>query len=237
MKISFMKAYNKHMQVLIVEDNEKIANLLRRGLIEEHYSVDIALNGLAGTEKIEVNTYDLMIFDIMLPKKDGIALCRDVRNKNLSVPILLLTAKDSIEDKVMGLDAGADDYVTKPFSMTEVLARVRALIRRAEKAADPTVLSLDTLTMNPATQKVTRDGKDIILTAREYALLEYFMRNKNIVMSKTKLLEHVWDYNYDGLSNIVETYIRYVRKKIQISPQNKELIHTRRGSGYIFTDH
>jgi len=232
-----MKAYNKHMQVLIVEDNEKIANLLRRGLIEEHYSVDIALNGLAGTEKIEVNTYDLMIFDIMLPKKDGIALCRDVRNKNLSVPILLLTAKDSIEDKVMGLDAGADDYVTKPFSMTEVLARVRALIRRAEKAADPTVLSLDTLTMNPATQKVTRDGKDIILTAREYALLEYFMRNKNIVMSKTKLLEHVWDYNYDGLSNIVETYIRYVRKKIQISPQNKELIHTRRGSGYIFTDH
>ncbi len=224
------------MQVLVVEDNEKIANLLRRGLLEEHFSVDIALDGQTGLEKTEVNEYDLIILDVMLPKKDGITLCRDIRLKNHFVPILMLTAKDAIDDKVLGLDAGADDYVTKPFSMTEVLARARALIRRAEKVADATILSLDTLVLDPAKQKITRDGKEILLTAREYALLEYFMRNPHTVITKTKLLEHVWDYNYTGLSNIVETYVRYLRNKIRVTQQNKELIHTRRGSGYIFTD-
>jgi DNA-binding response OmpR family regulator len=147
---------------------------------------------------------------------------------------LILTAKDAVEDKISCLDAGADDYVTKPFAFAEVTARVRALIRRNKKA-DPVILTIDNLSLDPATKTATRGDHQIPLTTREYALLEYFMRNPNVLITKTMLLEHVWDYSYDGLSNVVETYVKYLRKKLRVSTRENELIHTRRGSGYMFT--
>ncbi len=220
------------MQLLIVEDEEKIANFLKRGFMEESFAVDIARTGEEALYKFNINTYDCIVLDIMIPKGDGISICRTIRQKNTMIPILLLTAKDSVEDKVAGLDAGADDYVTKPFSFTELSARIRALIRRGKKA-DPVILTIDNLSLDPATRTAMRGSKRIILTTREYALLEYFMRHPNQVLTKTEILEHVWDYNYDGLSNIVETYVKYLRKKIKTGPAEKELIHTMRGSGYI----
>jgi DNA-binding response OmpR family regulator len=220
------------MHILIVEDEEKIANFLRRGLMEESYVVDIAHSGEEALYKFEVNTYDCIILDIMIPKGDGMFVCRTIRAKNTHIPILILTAKYDVADRVTGLDAGADDYVTKPFAYSELSARIRALIRRGKKA-DPVVLTIDNLTLNPATRTALRGNKTITLTTREYALLEYLMRHQNEVITKTELLEHLWDYNYDGLSNIVETYIKYLRKKLQANPQDKELIHTMRGSGYI----
>jgi DNA-binding response OmpR family regulator len=220
------------MHILIVEDEEKIANFLRRGLMEESYVVDIAKSGEEALYKFEVNTYDCIILDIMIPKGDGMFVCRSIRTKNTHVPILILTAKYDVSDRVTGLDAGADDYVTKPFAYSELSARIRALIRRGKKA-DPVVLTIDNLTLNPATRTAQRGNKTITLTTREYALLEYLMRHQNQVITKTELLEHLWDYNYDGLSNIVETYIKYLRKKLHTNPQDKELIHTMRGSGYI----
>lgn len=223
------------MQILIVEDEEKIVNLLRRGLLEEHYTVDIARDGEEALYKFDINEYDFVLLDLMIPKVNGIEVCKKIRKTNTSIPILMLTAKDDVEDKIIGLDAGADDYVVKPFSFSELTARIRALLRRG-RPASPTILSLDNLSLNPATKTVKRGNKDIILTAREYELLEYFMRNQKAVLTKTQILEHVWDYNYEGLSNIVETYVKYLRKKLRTTPQDKELIHTRRGSGYIFTD-
>lgn len=223
------------MQILIVEDEDKIANLLRRGLLEEHYTVDLARDGEEALYKFEINQYDLILLDLMIPKVSGIDVCKKIRTTNTSVPILMLTAKDAVDDKINGLDAGADDYVTKPFAFSELVARIRALFRRG-KQADPTILSLDNLTLNPATKTAKRGESTIFLTAREYALLEYFMRNPHVVLTKTHILEHVWDYNYEGLSNIVETYVKYLRKKLQSNPRDSQLIHTRRGSGYMFTD-
>ncbi len=224
------------MHILIVEDEAKIANFLRRGFKEEHYAVDIATDGQEALDKFEINTYDLVLLDLMIPKVDGVSVCRKMRKLNTDIPILMLTAKDSVDDKVAGLDAGADDYLTKPFSFAELSARVRALLRRGTRAADPVILEMDNLTLNPATKQVMRGGKVIPLTAREFALLEYFLRNPNTVITKTQLLEHVWDYSYDGLSNIVETYVKYLRKKLAVKSNSRELIHTRRGSGYIMTD-
>jgi DNA-binding response OmpR family regulator len=220
------------MQILIVEDEEKLGNFLRRGLLEESYAVDIAKDGEDALYKFDTNEYDLVLLDLMIPKIDGLTVCRTIRETNTNLPILMLTAKDSTEDKIKGLDAGADDYVTKPFSFSELTARIRALIRRGNKA-DPVILKIDSLTLNPATKTARRGNKDIQLTAREYALLEYFLHHQNIVLTKTQLLEHVWDYNYDGLSNIVETYVKYLRQKIRTKPSDRELIYTLRGSGYI----
>ena len=220
------------MQILIVEDEEKIANLLRRGFLEESYAVDIAGDGESALYKFDIDEYDIIILDLLIPKVDGISVCRKIREVNTSTPILILTAKDAIEDKIKGLDAGADDYMTKPFSFSELSARVRALLRRGKKS-DPPVLTLEDLSLNPATRTAIRGNTKIVLTTREYALLEYFMRNPNRVLTKSELLEHVWDYNYDGLSNILETYVKYLRKKLKLHPANKELIHTMRGSGYI----
>jgi DNA-binding response OmpR family regulator len=219
------------MQVLIVEDERKIANILRKGLLMDLYNVDIAKDGEEALEKISYNSYDFIILDVMLPKIDGLTICREIRGKNTTVPILILTAKDDINDKIVGLDAGADDYVTKPFSYAEISARIRALLRRGNKA-DPVILSVADITLNPATKTVIRNNRTISLTAREFALLEYLIRNKNIVLTKSQILEHVWDYQYEGLSNIVETYIKYLRKKLKISRQSKEVIHTVRGTGY-----
>lgn len=220
------------MQILIVEDELKIAHFLKRGLMEESYVVDIASDGEKALEKLEINTYDFIILDLMIPKVDGITICKTIREGDTNIPILMLTARDAVEDKIAGLDAGADDYMIKPFSFAELSARIRALLRRGKKA-DPTIFKIDNLELNPATRTASRGGKHIELTTREYALLEYFMRNPNKLLTKTIILEHVWDYNYDGLSNIVETYVKYLRKKLQTSKSEKELIHTLRGSGYI----
>ena len=168
----------------------------------------------------------------MLPKIDGMQVCKTIRAKNTKIPILILTANGATEDKIVGLDSGADDYVTKPFSFSELSAHIRALIRRGNKS-DPVILTVGNLTLNPATRTAKRGAKTIILTSREYALLEYLMRYPNKVITKTELLEHIWDYNYNGLSNIVETYIKYLRKKLHTSPHDKEMIFTMRGSGYV----
>jgi DNA-binding response OmpR family regulator len=220
------------VQILIIEDEEKIANFLRRGLLEESYAVDVAGDGESALYKVDINEYDLIVLDLMLPKIDGVTVCRRIREVNTSVPILILTAKDAIEDKIKGLDAGADDYMTKPFSFSELSARVRALLRRGKKA-DPTILKIDDLSLDPATRTAKRGNTVIVLTTREYALLEYFMRNPNRVLTRTELLEHVWDYNYDGLSNILDTYVKYLRKKLRVDSTDRELIHTLRGSGYV----
>ena len=220
------------MQILIVEDERKIAEVLRRCFLEEHYQADIAADGEEALYKCAVNSYDLIVLDLMIPKIDGVEVCRKIREKDKSLPILMLTARGEVSDKVAGLDAGADDYLTKPFSFAELLARVRALLRRG-KTADPAVLAFDDLALDPASKQVSRGGKKIALTAREFALLEYFMRYPGVVLTRTRLLEHVWDCNYDGLSNVVETYVKYLRKKIRASPGDPELIHTLRGSGYV----
>ena len=220
------------MQILLVEDEKKLAYGLRRGLLEERYAVDIAFDGEEALKKAGINEYDLIVLDLMIPKIDGITVLKEIRKSNTSVPIIILTAKNTPEDKITGLDAGADDYLTKPFSFAELSARVRALLRRGNKA-DPPVLTAGDLTLNPATHAVQRGKKSIVLTSREFALLEYFMRNQNKVLTETKILEHVWDINYEGLSNVVATYVKYLRKKINTSPRDKELIHTIRGSGYI----
>lgn len=219
------------MQILIVEDEPKIAQLLRRGLLEDKYAVDIATDGQSGLDKFSINEYDLVILDRMLPKLDGLAVCREMRKLNTDVPIIMLTAKGELEDKIAGLDSGADDYVTKPFAFGELTARIRALFRRGS-AAMPTVLTLADLTLDPARREVIRNGSLLQLTAREYALLEYLLRNQDMSLSRTQILEHVWDYNYDGLSNIVETYVKYLRKKLQVQPTSVPLIHTVRGYGY-----
>lgn len=219
------------MQILVIEDEPKIAAVLKKGLEEDLYHVDLAYDGEEGEYKTAINEYDCIILDLMIPKIDGITLCKKIRAKNSNVPVLILTAKDDLTDKITGLDAGADDYVVKPFSVEEISARIRALLRRGNKA-DPVILTVADVQLDPATKKVTRGSRTITLTAREYTLLEYFMRNPNTLLSKTQILEHVWDYHYEGISNIVETYIRYLRKKLKINSQTKELIHTVRGLGY-----
>jgi DNA-binding response OmpR family regulator len=220
------------VQILIVEDNPKIANLLRRGLLEERYAVDVAIDGEEALDKEEVNEYDLVILDIMLPKKDGFEVCRTIRSRNTSIPILMLTARGELEDRITGLDSGADDYLTKPFAFGELTARIRALLRRGN-VAEPAILTLSDLTLNPATREVRRGDAQINCTAREYALLEYLLRNQGRPLSKAQIIEHVWDYSYDGASNIVETYVKYLRKKLQVSANDLQLIHTVRGHGYV----
>ncbi len=208
------------MQILIVEDEAKIRHFLRRGLLEESYAVDTAENGEEALYKLDINEYDLVLLDILLPKVNGIAVCKALREKGSHLPIILLTAKDRVTDKVLGLDAGADDYITKPFSFDELTAR----------------LAIGDLSLDPATRMAKRGKQAIVLTTREYALLEYFLRNPNTLLTKAQILEHVWDYNYEGLSNIVETYIKYLRKKLKTTPNAPELIHTMRGSGYILRE-
>jgi DNA-binding response OmpR family regulator len=216
------------MHILVVEDEPRIARLIKRSLKEEGYAVDIASDGMEALDKFEINSYDLIVLDIMLPKKDGLSVCRDIRKQDENVPILLLTARGDPKDKVMGLDSGADDYLGKPFSL-------RALIRRSPQAL-PIVLRAADLSINTSTREVKRKGKLITLTAREYNLLDYFIRNKGIALSKAQILDHVWDYNYDGMSNIIETYVKYLRKKLKVTPGSTELIHTLRGHGYVLKE-
>lgn len=222
------------MRILVIEDEKKIASFIKRGLKESGYAVDIATNGTDGLFQAENIPYDLIVMDIMLPGKDGIYICRTLRQKHLTVPILMLTARDDIEDKVSGLDSGADDYLTKPFIFAEFLARVRALLRRNEGVKE-TQLKLADLCMNQITHQVTRAGKEITLSATEYSLLEYLMVNANQVVTRTMISEHVWNDDFDSFSNVINVYITYLRKKIDAG-FDKKLIHSIRGTGYIMKE-
>jgi heavy metal response regulator len=222
------------MRILVIEDEKKVASFLKKGLEEEHYAVDTAFDGEEGLALAQINEYDLIILDIMLPKLDGMEVLRRIRGNGSSVPILMLTAKDSIEDIISGLDSGSDDYLTKPFSFAELLARVRALFRRRMKEKTD-ILRVGDLSLSTSTHQVERGGGKIELTAKEYALLEYFMRNPNRVLTRTLIAEHVWDLYFDPSTNVVDVYVNYLRKKIDWGFK-KKLIHTVRGSGYMMKD-
>ena len=221
------------MRILVVEDDSRIADLVRRALSEAGYAADVAGTGPLALEAFEVDAYDLVILDLMLPGivGGGMEVCRAMRAVSHDVPILMLTALDSPARKVAGLDAGADDYLVKPFHVAELLARVRALLRRAPHADAP-VLSAQGITLDAATRSARRSDRVIELTAKEYAVLEYLMRNAGQVITTSQLIDHAWDSNYDGMSNVVQTYIRYLRIKLA-EPGMPEVIQTRRGHGYL----
>jgi two-component system OmpR family response regulator len=218
------------MRVLVVEDEVKMAELLRRGLQEEGYAVDVAGGGGEALWLAAENPYDVILLDLMLPDADGIEICRKLREKEIWSPVIMVTARDAIEDHVRGLDVGADDYLTKPFSFAELLARIRALLRRPSTER-PSVLSLGDLRLDPATRQVWRGDLSIEMTSKEFALLEYFMRNPEQVLTRSRIIEHVWDFAYEGDSNVVDVYVRYLREKID-RPFGKESLQTVRGAGY-----
>ena len=219
------------MRILLVEDEKKIAAFIERGLTEQHYTVDVAQDGNEGLYLAEVNPYDLVILDIMLPGKDGFAVCRELRKQKNEVPILMLTARDDVRDKIYGLDSGADDYLTKPFAFGEFLARVRVLLRR-NRAVKTTVLKVGDLELDQLSHDVSRAGKTIELTATEYALLEYLMLHDGQVVTRTMISEHVWNQDFDSFSNVINVYINYLRKKVDAGFPVK-LIHSVRGRGYM----
>jgi heavy metal response regulator len=219
------------MRILVIEDEKKVANFIKKGLEEEHYAVDTAYDGEEGLDLAEANEYDLIVLDLMIPKIEGLEVLKTIRGKKNNTPVLVLTAKNTVEDIVKGLDAGCDDYLTKPFAFMEFLARVRALLRREKKDKEP-LLRIADLTLSLVTHKVTRKEKEIELTSKEYALLEYFMRNPDKVLTRTMISEHVWDYHFDSMTNVVDVYVNYLRKKIDKDFEPK-LIHTLRGIGYM----
>ena len=220
------------MRILLVEDEHRIANTIKRGLEQEKYAVDVAYDGDTGLDLAFGEDYDLLILDRMLPGMDGLEICRQLREKNIHTPILLLTAKSQIQDKVEGLDSGADDYLTKPFSFEELLARIRALIRRPKKTLD-VVLKIADLSLNTKTYQVIRDEKNIQLSTKEFSMLEYLMRHAQTTVTKEQIIQHVWDYDADILPNTVEVNIKNLRKKIdQPFPDHPPLIQTVRGFGY-----
>jgi DNA-binding response OmpR family regulator len=218
------------MRVLVVEDERRLAGIIKRGLMEEGYAVDNAYDGEEAQFMAETTAYDLMILDIMLPRKDGITVCQELRMKNVNIPILMLTAKDSVEDRVKGLDSGADDYQIKPFAFSELLARIRALLRREGLPRSPK-LQVGELMMYTLTREVWVGQKKVDLTTREYSILEYFMRRPNVVATRTMLEENVWDYEFEGISNIIDVYVRRLRSKID-EDGKESLIQTVRGAGY-----
>jgi two-component system OmpR family response regulator len=218
------------VRALVIEDGSKMAALLRRGLGEEGFAVDVAGTGEDGAWLGTENDYDVILLDVMLPDVDGFEVCRRLRAADRWAPILMLTARDGVQDRVAGLDAGADDYLTKPFSFDELFARVRALQRRGPSERPP-VLTAGDLALDPATHRVSRDDREIELTPKEFALLELFLRHPGEAMSRTRILEHVWDFAYDGDSNVVDVYIRYLREKVD-RPFGRRSIETVRGVGY-----
>ncbi|MCX5850540.1 MAG: response regulator transcription factor [Deltaproteobacteria bacterium] len=222
------------MRILVVEDEVKIARFVQRGLKEEGYTVDVAFDGQHGYEYATTETYDAIILDIMLPGIDGVTLCSKLREEKNDTPILMLTARDAVQDKVRGLDAGADDYLTKPFAFEEFLARIRALLRKKGENITST-LQVGDLVMDLLTHRVSRAGKSIELTAKEFIVLEYLMRNVGKVVTRTMLAEHGWDINFDSFTNVIDVYINYLRNKID-KPFKNKLIHTIRGRGYIIRE-
>lgn len=219
------------MRVLLVEDDAKLSRALGRALRNEGFAVDAAGDGEAALAHADVWDYDAVILDVMLPERDGFGVCRALRERGYWAPVLMLTARDGVGDRIRGLDAGADDYLTKPFSFGELLARLRALMRRAP-AERPASLEVGDLVVDPATHEVMRAGKAVELTAREFAVLEYLARHPHEVVSRTQLLEHVWDANYPGSTNIVDVYVGYLRKKLE-RPFQRSLIRTVRGVGFV----
>ena len=219
------------MRILVVEDEKKLANFLKRGLEEELYAVDIALDGEDGWYMGQVYDYDLIILDIMLPQIDGLTLCRRWRSQQVPTPILLLTAKDAVEDKVTAFDLGADDYLVKPFVFAELLARLRALLRR-QHVPYATPLQVADLELDPVSHQVCRGGQPIDMTAKEFALLEFLIRSAGKVVTRTQIVEHVWDQHFDSDNNIIDVYISYLRQKID-RPFTPKLLHTVRGVGYV----
>ena len=222
------------MRILVVEDEKKVASFIKRGLEEENFTVDMAYDGEEGLYMAEANPYDLILMDLMLPKMDGLAVIKALRGKGNKTPVLCLTAKDTVEDIVSGLDSGSDDYLTKPFAFAELVARVRALLRRGVQDRGAEIRFAD-LRLDPVAHKVWRGGKEIDLTAKEYSLLEYFMRNPDQILTRTMIAEHVWDYTFDSFTNIIDVYVNYLRKKID-RDADKKLIHTVRGVGYILKE-
>lgn len=222
------------MRILLLEDDLKIAAFVKSGLEEEHYAVDVFHDGDEGAYWAQINDYDLIILDIMLPGKDGLKICSEIRERNLLTPILMITAKSSVKDRVTGLDTGADDYLTKPFAFEELLARVRSLFRRSQSYKTKTLKIAD-LELDPASRMVWRQGKNLSLTGKEYALLEYFLRNKGRVLTEIMIVEHVWNMGFDPESNIVNVYIHHLREKVD-KGFGKKLIHTIRGLGYTIKE-
>lgn len=219
------------MRILLAEDERELNKILTKQLAGENYSVDSCFDGLEALDALALVEYDLIIMDIMMPRIDGLEVLRRLREKNNKTPVLLLTARNSLEDKVRGLDIGADDYLPKPFELDELMARVRAMIRRGSGNAH-NILSLADLTLNCATRQVRRGEQDIVLSNKEFAVLEYLVRNTNIVLSREKIENHVWNFDYEGGTNVVDVYIRYLRKKIDEGFIPK-LLHTIRGVGYV----
>jgi len=222
------------MRILMVEDEKKIANFIKRGLEEEGYEILTAADGEEGLRLALEKTFDLIVLDWMLPKMDGLSLLKDLRGKKIMTPVLMLTAKDSVEDIVAGLDSGSDDYLTKPFAFPELLARVRALGRRGEQERGAQIIFAD-MRLDPITHKVWRGDHEIEVTGKEYDLLEYFMRNPNQVVTRTMIAEHCWDYTFDTFTNIIDVYVNYLRKKVD-RDTGRKLIHTVRGVGYVFKE-
>ncbi len=218
------------MRILLVDDEVKFATVLRGGLEEHGYAVDVAHDGEMGFELARFEAYDLLILDIMLPLVDGVEVCRRLRAQGRNLPILMLTARDAVDDRVAGLDCGADDYLTKPFAFRELLARSRALLRRDATSRDP-VLRVGNLEVDTVSHGVCRDGTPIELTSKEYAILEYFMRNPNRVLTRAQIAEHVWDYDFVAMSNVVDVYVGNVRRKLGDDRETR-LLHTIRGTGY-----
>lgn len=221
------------MRILVVEDEKKVAGFIKKGLEEESYAIDVAYDGVEGEYMASINDYDVIVLDIMLPKKSGFDVVKDIRAKNIKTPVLLLTARDSVEDKVKGLNSGADDYLNKPFAFEELLARVRALMRRKEYGLAE--LKFADLVLDQATRKAKRGDEIVDLTSKEYGLLEYFLRNPNKVLTRTMIAEHVWDYTFDSDTNIIDVYVNHLRNKIDKEPF-KKVIHTVRGVGYILKE-
>jgi DNA-binding response OmpR family regulator len=218
------------MRILIIEDNRRLNNSLKMSLEDDGYAVDSTYDGEEGQELAEMTPYDAIILDILLPRKDGLQVCRDLRGNRVNTPIIMLTARDTVEDRVQGLDSGADDYLVKPFAIQELRARLRALLRR-ESSDKSGLLTVGDLTLDPAAHQVERSGQPVQLTAKEFALLEYFMRNPNRLITREMAESHIWSYDFDGTSNVVDVYIRRLRRKID-DPFEVKLFETVRGAGY-----
>ncbi|HVE59268.1 MAG TPA: response regulator transcription factor [Pyrinomonadaceae bacterium] len=222
------------MRVLLVEDDIRISNFVAKGLRENSYAVDTSANGSDVLYQLSINDYDLIILDVMLPEKSGFEVCRELRAKDIKTPVLMLTARDAVEDKIAGLDFGADDYLTKPFAFDELLARLRALLRRNKEIRPPKIVVGD-LEIDTAAQRIRRGGREIPLTTKEYALLEYLARERGRVVGRGEIAEHVWDENFDAFSNLIEVYVKRLRSKMDEGFAVR-LIHTRRGAGYILDE-
>src|SRR5690348_11392962 len=223
--------YDALMRLLLVEDDARIARFVAKGLREQAYAVDVSGTGEDALYQAAVNTYDLVILDVMIPAPDGFVVCRELRKSGQRMPILMLTARDAVEDRIAGLDHGADDYLTKPFEFRELLARLRALLRRSGELR-PEKITIADLVLDTGAQTAKRAGRQITLTAKEYALLEYLARNAGRVVRRAEIAEHVWDETFDPFSNLIEVYINRLRRKIDRS-EERPLVHTRRGVGYV----